>query len=201
MIFRRLRSRTVLTVTLFVSDPTNVATMQSTRESSRQKRSNKRRNSRKKSLSPSDLKLSDDKLNKRSLSEGSVKVKHRKSNIRRTLTHPFTCTDDIRDVTMIGVFNRDVKVDVVPQESDESNLPPTSSDRDTEDDGRVLRPPPPRPRWDSGSEMDSLVSTVVRRASARRRRTPANTGTILSIFLFILGISIAIIVFGLLFTI
>ncbi|CAG9795217.1 unnamed protein product [Diatraea saccharalis] len=154
--------------------------MQTARESSRQKRCNKRRNSRKKSLSPSDLKCqrgdtkTDGKLSKRSLSEGSVKVKHRKSNIRRTLTHPFTCTDDIRDVTMIGVFNRDVKVDVVPPESDDSNLPPTSSDRDTEDDGRALRPTPVRPRWDSGSEMDSLVSTVVRRASARRRRTPAN---------------------------
>ncbi|RVE51833.1 hypothetical protein evm_003453 [Chilo suppressalis] len=155
--------------------------MQTTRESSRQKRCNKRRNSRKKSLSPSDLKCHRGdtktecgKLSNRSLSEGSVKVKHRKSNIRRTLTHPFTCSDDIRDVTMLGVFNRDVKVDVVPPESDESNLPPTSSDRDTEDDGRALRPPPIRPRWDSGSEMDSLVSTVVRRASARRRRTPAN---------------------------
>ncbi|XP_028159320.1 uncharacterized protein LOC114352064 isoform X1 [Ostrinia furnacalis] len=153
--------------------------MQTTRESSRQKRCNKRRNSRKKSLSPSDLKCtrgdtkSDGKLSKRSLSEGSVKVKHRKSNIRRTLTHPFTCSDDIRDVAMIGAFNREVKVEV-PPESDESNLPPTSSDRDTEDDGRVLRPVPQRPRWDSGSEMDSLVSTVVRRASARRRRTPAN---------------------------
>ncbi|KAH9630631.1 hypothetical protein HF086_007055 [Spodoptera exigua] len=155
--------------------------MQTTRESSRQKRCNKRRNSRKKSLSPSDLKCTrgetktDSKLNgKRSLSEGSVKVKHRKSNIRRTLTHPFTCSDDIRDVSMIGVFNKSVKVDPAPPESDESNLPPTSSDRDTEDDGRLSRPAPQRSRWDSGSEMDSLVSTVVRRASARRRRTPAN---------------------------
>ncbi|XP_022825358.1 uncharacterized protein LOC111355597 isoform X1 [Spodoptera litura] len=154
--------------------------MQTTRESSRQKRCNKRRNSRKKSLSPSDLKCTrgetktDSKLNgKRSLSEGSVKVKHRKSNIRRTLTHPFTCSDDIRDVSMIGVFNKSVKVDP-PPESDESNLPPTSSDRDTEDDGRLSRPAPQRSRWDSGSEMDSLMSTVVKRASARRRRTPAN---------------------------
>lgn len=159
--------------------------MQTTRESSRQKRCNKRRNSRKKSLSPSDLKCTrgetktDSKLNgKRSLSEGSVKVKHRKSNIRRTLTHPFTCSDDIRDVSMIGVFNKSVKVDP-PPESDESNLPPTSSDRDTEDDGRLSRPAPQRSRWDSGSEMDSLVSTVVRRASARRRRTPANPGKFL----------------------
>lgn len=113
-----------------------------------------------------------------------MKVKHRKNNIRRTLTHPFTCSDDIRDVTMIGVFNREVKVEV-PPESDESNLPPTSSDRDTEDDAgagtRVLRPVPHRPRWDSGSEMDSLVSTVVRRASARRRRTPANPGKVISV--------------------
>ncbi|KAG6444196.1 hypothetical protein O3G_MSEX003242 [Manduca sexta] len=154
--------------------------MQTARESSRQKRCNKRRNSRKKSLSPSDLKCArgdtktESKLSgKRSLSEGSVKVKHRKSNIRRTLTHPFTCTDDIHDVTMIGVFNKNVKVDP-PPESDESNLPPTSSDRDTEDDGRIPRPVPQRSRWDSGSEMDSLVSKVVKRASARRRRTPAN---------------------------
>lgn len=167
-------------LTFFVPEPTNATTMQTTRESSRQKRCNKRRNSRKKSLSPSDLKCTrgdtknDGKLSKRSLSEGSVKVKHRKSNIRRTLTHPFTCSDDIRDVTMIGAFNREVKVEV-PPESDESNLPPTSSDRDTEDDGRVPRSVPHRPRWDSGSEMDSLVSTVVRRA-ARRRRTPANPG-------------------------
>ncbi|XP_053603872.1 uncharacterized protein LOC128671445 isoform X2 [Plodia interpunctella] len=154
--------------------------MQTARESSRQKRCNKRRNSRKKSLSPSDLKCSrgeskqDSKLGKRSLSEGSVKVKHRKSNIRRTLTHPFTGSDEIKDVTMTGVFNREVKVEP-PPESDESNLPPTSSDRDTEDDGRVRpRPTPQWSKWDSGSEMDSLVTTVVRRASARRRRTPAN---------------------------
>lgn len=177
--FPRMRSHDLKSIS-FVAEP-NAATMQTTRESSRQKRCNKRRNSRKKSLSPSDLKCtrgdtkSDGKLSKRSLSEGSVKVKHRKSNIRRTLTHPFTCSDDIRDVTMIGVFNREVKVEV-PAESDESNVPPTSSDRDTEDDARVLRPVPQRPRWDSGSEMDSLVSTVVRRASARRRRTPANPG-------------------------
>lgn len=162
------------------SDIINATTMQTTRESSRQKRCNKRRNSRKKSLSPSDLKCArgdtktDNKLNgKRSLSEGSVKVKHRKSNIRRTLTHPFTCTDDIHDVNMIGVFNSAVKVEP-PPESDESNLPPTSSDRDTEDDGRLSRPTPQRSRWDSGSEMDSLVSTVVKRASARRRRMPVN---------------------------
>ncbi|XP_072939907.1 uncharacterized protein btsz isoform X2 [Epargyreus clarus] len=155
--------------------------MQTTRESSRQKRSIKRRNSRKKSLSPSDLKCArgdiktDSKLNgKRSLSEGSVKVRHRKSNIQRTLTHPITCADGIHDVTMIGVFNSAVKVDAVPPESDESNLPPTSSDRDTEDDARVLaRPVPQRARWDSGSEMDSLVSIAVKKA-ARRRRTPAN---------------------------
>lgn len=157
--------------------------MQTTRESSRQKRANKRRHSRKKSLSPSDLKSTrgDNKIDfkfngKRSLSEGSMKVKHRKSNIRRTLTHPITCSDEIHDVTMIGVFNRHVKVEA-PPESDESNLPPTSSDRDTEDDGRMLpRPIVQRSRWDSGSEMDSLVSTVVKRASARRRRTPAHPG-------------------------
>lgn len=149
--------------------------MQSARESSRQRRCNKRRNSRKKSLSPSDLKcVRDSKFDsKRSLSEGA-KVKHRKSNIRRTLTHPFTCADGIQDVTMIGVFNREVKVPV--PESDESNIPPTSSDRDTEDDARVIKSVINRSRWDSGSEMDSLVSTVVRRASARRRRTPANPG-------------------------
>lgn len=151
--------------------------MQSARESSRQKRCNKRRNSRKKSLSPSDLKCvrnskSDSKLNKQPVSEGSVKVKHRKSNIKRTLTHPFTGVDDL----VIGVFNSDVKQPAHAQESDESNLPPTSSDRDTEDDGRIApRPAVSRPRWDSGSEMDSLVSSVVRR-TARRRRTPANPG-------------------------
>lgn len=108
-----------------------------------------------------------------------MKVRHRKSNIQRTLTHPITCSDGIHDVTMIGVFNSAVKVDAVdavPPESDESNLPPTSSDRDTEDDGRVLvRPVPQRTRWDSGSEMDSLVSIAVKKA-ARRRRTPANPG-------------------------
>lgn len=158
-----------------VSDIANVTTMQTARESSRQRRCNKRRNSRKKSLSPSDLKcvrdrdLKDNKLNKRSLSEGSVKVKHRKSNIKRTLTHPITCVD-VDDISVI--VESDVKP---PLESDESNLPPTSSDRDTEDDGRVLsKPVMLRPRWDSGSEMDSLVSTVVRRA--RRRRTPVNPG-------------------------
>lgn len=144
--------------------------MQSARESSRQRRSNKRRNSRKKSLSPSDLKCvrdpkPDSKLTKRSLSEGSVKVKHKKSNIRRTLTHPLT-----EDISV--QFSSEVKV----LESDESNLPPTSSDRDTEDDGRIVPMPISiRPRWDSGSEMDSLVSTVVRRA-ARRRRAPNNPG-------------------------
>ncbi|KAJ2952292.1 hypothetical protein O0L34_g4573 [Tuta absoluta] len=157
--------------------------MQAARESTatRQKRCNKRRNSRKKSLSPSDLKCRDKtdlRLSKRSLSEGSVK--HRKSNIKRTLTHPFTCSDGIHDVTMIGVFNKNViPPDSPPEnrllESDESNLPPTSSDRDTEDDVRVVKPLGIRPRWDSGSEMDSLVSTVVRRASARRRRTPVNS--------------------------
>ncbi|XP_063360558.1 uncharacterized protein LOC134649650 [Cydia amplana] len=141
--------------------------MQTARESSRQRRSNKRRNSRKKSLSPSDLKCYD-KSDNRSLSEGT-KAKHRKSNIRRTLTHPFTGD---QDATMIGVFNREVKAPV--PESDESNIPPTSSDRDTEDDARVLKSVINRSRWDSGSEMDSLVSTVVRRASARRRRMPAN---------------------------
>lgn len=174
-----------MTYFFIVLDLTNASTMQTTRESSRQKRTNKRRNSRKKSLSPSDLKSyrgenkTDLKPNgKRSLSEGSVKVKHRKSNIRRTLTHPFTGSDDIQDVTMIGVFNEGVNVPTdPPPESDESNLPPTSSDRDTEDDGRALpRPVLQRSRWDSGSEMDSLVTKAVRRASARRRRTPANTG-------------------------
>ncbi|XP_049870041.1 uncharacterized protein LOC126369598 isoform X2 [Pectinophora gossypiella] len=154
--------------------------MQPARESSRQKRCNKRRHSRKKSLSPSDLKSRDKtdcKLYKRSLSEGSVKVKHRKSNIKRTLTHPFTCSDELQDVTAIGSLNDfSMKVNPAP-ESDESNLPPTSSDRDTEDDVRVPIPQlrQVRPRWDSGSEMDSLVSTVVKRASAKRRRTPANT--------------------------
>lgn len=116
-----------------------------------------------------------------------MKVKHRKSNIRRTLTHPFTYSDDIRDVPIIGVFNKNIKINP-PPESDESNLPPTSSDRDTEDDGRVSRPAPQRSRWDSGSEMDSLVSTVVKRASARRRKTPANPGQskhITTYFIFI----------------
>ncbi|XP_045494510.1 uncharacterized protein LOC123693450 isoform X1 [Colias croceus] len=153
--------------------------MQSTRESSRQKRSIKRRNSRKKSLSPSDLKCvrgetkAENKLGRRSLSEGSMKVKHRKSNIQRTLTHPITCADF--DEVPIDEFSA-IKVDPVPPESDESQVPPTSSDRDTEDDGRVQsKPAPLRPRWDSGSEMDSLVSIAVRKASARRRRTPANS--------------------------
>ncbi|XP_037973249.2 uncharacterized protein LOC105392014 isoform X1 [Plutella xylostella] len=155
--------------------------MQSARESGRQKRSTKRRNSRKKSLSPSDLKCSrgdtktDPKTScKRSLSEGSVK--HRKSNIRRTMTHPFTTSDGDFDMNLPS----DVLVksgDAVVPESDESNLPPTSSDRDTEDDARSVPVPRvqlTRPRWDSGSEMDSLVSTVVKRASARRRKTPVN---------------------------
>lgn len=161
-------------------DRANAATMQAARDSSRQKRSVKRRNSRKKSLSPSDLKCarvdakSENKLNgKRSLSEGSVKVRHKKSNIQRTLTHPISCAD-FEDVPMDEVFNMK---SVVPPESDESNLPPTSSDRDTEDDVRVLpKPVPPRPRWDSGSEMDSLVTIAVKKASARRRRAPANLG-------------------------
>ncbi|XP_060801943.1 uncharacterized protein LOC106134708 isoform X1 [Amyelois transitella] len=155
-------------------DPTNV-TMQAPRDSSRQKRCNKRRNSRKKSLSPSDLKCRGEwkQDSKVGISEGP-KVKHRKSNIRRTLTHPFTGSDEIKDVNVIGVFNREVKVDV-PPESDDSNLPPTSSDRDTEDDSRVRpRLAPLWSKWDSGSEMDSLVTTVVRRASAKRRKTPAN---------------------------
>lgn len=143
--------------------------MQTARESSRQRRCNKRRSTRKKSLSPSDLKCvrdpKADKLTKRSLSEGSMKGKHRKSNILRTLTHPLP--DDIS-----------VQFSEVKAESDESNLPPTSSDRDTEDDGRIVpMPVPVRPRWDSGSEMDSLVSTVVKRA--RRRRTPYNPGKLL----------------------
>lgn len=156
--------------------------MQSTRETVRQKRSTKRRNSRKKSLSPSDLQRSyreakfDLKANcKRSLSEGSAR--HRKSNIKRTLTHPFTRSDG--ETESVNLTSEVLKsVSIVP-ESDESNLPPTSSDRDTEDDARMIpvaRVPVQRPRWDSGSEMDSLVSTVVRRASARRRRTPANPG-------------------------
>ncbi|XP_050343193.1 uncharacterized protein LOC126768864 isoform X1 [Nymphalis io] len=153
--------------------------MQAQKESSRPKRSMKRRNSRKKSLSPSDLKFSqgdtksENKLNgKRSLSEGSVKVRHKKSNIQRTLTYPISCAD-FEDVSMDAVFK--MKGDPRPPESDESNLPPTSSDRDTEDDVRVMTQPlPQRPRWDSGSEMDSLVSIAVRKASARRRRTPAN---------------------------
>ncbi|KPI91402.1 hypothetical protein RR46_14906 [Papilio xuthus] len=154
--------------------------MQTARESSRQKRSIKRRNSRKKSLSPSDLKCtrgdlkSDSKSNvNRSLSEASVK-RHRRSNIQRTLTHPLSYMDEIDNVN-IEAFSRS-KVEV-PPESDESNLPPTSSDRDTEDDVRVMdikRAVPQRPRWDSGSEMDSLISIAVRKASARRRRTPAN---------------------------
>lgn len=156
-------------------------TMQATRDSSRQKRSTKRRNSRKKSLSPSDLKCargdtkSENKLNgKRSLSEGSVKVKHKKSNILRTLTYPISCAD-FEDVPVYDAVN--TKVELGPPESDESNLPPTSSDRDTEDDVRVLsKPVLQRPRWDSGSEMDSLVTIAVKKASARRRRTPANLG-------------------------
>lgn len=156
------------------------ATMQTTRESSRQKRSIKRRNSRKKSLSPSDLKCTrgdqkpDSKSNvNRTLSEASVK-RHKRSNIQRTLTHPLYM-DDIDNVN-IEAFSRSKEV---PPESDESNLPPTSSDRDTEDDVRVMdtkRTVPQRPRWDSGSEMDSLISIAVRKASARRRRTPANPG-------------------------
>ncbi|XP_026497000.2 uncharacterized protein LOC113401344 isoform X1 [Vanessa tameamea] len=153
--------------------------MQAQKESSRPKRSMKRRNSRKKSLSPSDLKFtqgdtkSENKLNgKRSLSEGSVKVRHKKSNIQRTLTYPISCAD-FEDVSMDAVFK--MKGEPGPPESDESNLPPTSSDRDTEDDVRVMAQPlPQRPRWDSGSEMDSLVSIAVRKASARRRRTPSN---------------------------
>ncbi|XP_047525339.1 uncharacterized protein LOC125063140 isoform X1 [Pieris napi] len=144
--------------------------MQSTRDSSR-KRNIKRRNSRKKSLSPSDLKCVEktEKLGRRSLSEVSIKVKHRKSNIQRTLTHPISCFDKVPiDVSAM-------KVEPVPPESDESHVPPTSSDRDTEDDARALpKLSPPRRRWDSGSEMDSLVSIAVRKASARRRRTSAN---------------------------
>ncbi|CAH0729390.1 unnamed protein product, partial [Brenthis ino] len=154
-------------------------TMQAPRDSSRPKRSTKRRNSRKKSLSPSDLKCvrgdskSENKLNgKRSLSEGSVKVKQKKSNIQRTLTYPISCAD-FEDVSVDEVFR--MKGELGPPESDESNLPPTSSDRDTEDDVRVIaKPVPHRPRWDSGSEMDSLVTIAVKKASARRRRTPAN---------------------------
>ncbi|CAG4992299.1 unnamed protein product [Parnassius apollo] len=153
--------------------------MQTARESSRQKRSIKRRNSRKKSLSPSDLKCArgdsktESKLGcKRSLSESSVKMRHRKGNIQRTLTHPLSYMDDIQDVNIEVICS--AKVERSP-ESDESNLPPTSSDRDTEDDVRVQRPVPQRPRWDSGSEMDSLITIAVRKASsARRRRTPAN---------------------------
>lgn len=165
------------------TDITNAATvtMQATRELSKQRRNTKRRHSRKKSLSPSDLKgrgegKSDTKFNtKRSLSEVSMKVKHRKSNIRRTLTHPITGSDG--DFSTIELINRVTceKVEAKPPESDESNLPPTSSDRDTEDDGRV-RPPLQRSRWDSGSELDSLVSITVRRVSARRRRTPSHPG-------------------------
>lgn len=168
------------------------ATMQAARESSRQKRNIKRRNSRKKSLSPSDLKCArgepklESKLSgKRSLSEGSVKVRHRKSNIQRTLTHPLSYMDDIKDVNveMFSVAKADG-----PQESDESNLPPTSSDRDTEDDVKVpdpRRPLPQRPRWDSGSEMDSLITIAVRKASARRRRTPANPGKLLYAYTYL----------------
>lgn len=164
-----------------ISDRANAATMQAQRDSCRPKRSMKRRNSRKKSLSPSDLKFaqgdtkSENKLNgKRSLSEGSVKVRHKKSNIQRTLTHPISCAE-FEDVSMNTVFK--IKCEPGPPESDESNVPPTSSDRDTEDDVRaVTQPVLQRPRWDSGSEMDSLVSIAVRKASARRRRTPANLG-------------------------
>lgn len=159
--------------------------MQTTKETSKQRRNIKRRHSRKKSLSPSDLKRArgenktENKPNAiRSLSEGSMKVKHRKSNIRRTLTHPFTGSDGDFKVELNGILKSDVDVPA-PPESDESNLPPTSSDRDTEDDGRVLNPISPlvhRPRWDSGSELDSLVSIAVRRVSARRRRTPSQPG-------------------------
>ncbi|GBP28087.1 hypothetical protein EVAR_21208_1 [Eumeta japonica] len=153
-------------------NPTNAANMQSTRESCKPKRCAKRRNSRKKSLSPSDLKRARDskseKLGRRSLSEGSVKVKHRKSNIRRSLTHPFM-RSDYPDVPLNQTVHSDVENTVKVQlESDESNLPPTSSDRDTEDDVRQRHLP--KPRWDSGSEMDSIIS-IVRRVSARRRRT------------------------------
>ncbi|CAK1546120.1 unnamed protein product [Leptosia nina] len=147
--------------------------MQSTRESSRQKRNIKRRNSRKKSLSPSDLKCVDakteNKLGRRTLSEGSMKVKHRKSNVQRTLTHPIS-SDFVVPVDNVFCAIKEP----VPPESDESHVPPTSSDRDTEDDARAPKPPVARPRWDSGSEMDSLVSIAVRKASARRRRTSAN---------------------------
>ncbi|CAH2071484.1 unnamed protein product, partial [Iphiclides podalirius] len=152
--------------------------MQAARESSRQRRNIKRRNSRKKSLSPSDLKCgrgdskAESKLSgKRSLSEGSVKVRHRR-NVQRTLTHPLYM-DDVRDVS-VETFGAKAGG---PPESDDSNLPPTSSDRDTEEDVKTQdarRPLPQRPRWDSGSEMDSLISIAVRKASARRRRTPAN---------------------------
>lgn len=160
--------------------------MQAARDTSRQKRSTKRRNSRKKSLSPSDLKCvrgdtkSENKLNgKRSLSEGSVKVKHKKSNIQRTLTYPISCAD-FEDVSIDEHKTFKSKGDLRPPESDESNLPPTSSDRDTEDDVRIMtKPVPQRPRWDSGSEMDSLVTIAVKKASARRRRTPANLGKLL----------------------
>ncbi|XP_041970761.1 branchpoint-bridging protein-like [Aricia agestis] len=127
--------------------------MQTSREPGRQKRNIKRRNSRKKSLSPSDLKCRENENKLRSLSEGSVKVRHKKSNIQRTLTHPITCDEPI-------VF---VKSEV--PESDESNIP-ASSDRDTEDDRKVVTK-----KWDSGSEMDSAVTIAVRKA--RRRRTAA----------------------------
>lgn len=102
------------------------------------------------------------------------------------MTHPFTTSDGDFDMNLPS----DVLVksgDAVVPESDESNLPPTSSDRDTEDDARSVPVPRvqlTRPRWDSGSEMDSLVSTVVKRASARRRKTPVNLGQYL--FLLIL---------------
>lgn len=149
--------------------------MQTTRESSRQKRNIKRRNSRKKSLSPSDLKCArgDAKSeSKKASSEGSSKIRHKRNN--RTLTHPITC-NDFDDLSIDDVFA--LKVESVPPESDESHLPPTSSDRDTEDDGRVLtKSVLQKTRWDSGSEMDSLVSIAVKKASARRRRTPANLG-------------------------
>lgn len=163
------------------ADLTNASTMQTTRESSKQRRTTKRRHSRKKSLSPSDLKCTrnegkvESKFNaKRSLSEGSMKVKHRKSNIRRTLTHPFTHSDG--DFSVVESIIKSEVSASAPPESDESNLPPTSSDRDTEDDARSVRPVVHRPRWDSGSEMDSLVSIAVGRVSARRRRTPSTKG-------------------------
>lgn len=151
-------------------DRANV-TMQAARDAGRPKRNLKRRSSRKKSLSPSDLRcvrgdVKNDKMNgKRSLSEGSLKNRHKKAALP---TYPIPGSDF--EVSL------DLTTDPKgPTESDESNIPPTSSDRDTEDDIKAPKIVPHRPRWDSASDMDSLVSIAVKKA-ARRRKTSSNLG-------------------------